>query len=41
MAPIGMGYANQSAPLRELERLILEKQLIHEGDVCCAGWCAM
>ena len=32
MAPIGMGYASQSAPLRELERLILEKQLIHEGD---------
>ena len=32
MAPIGMGYASQSAPLRELERLILEKKLIHEGD---------
>ena len=32
LAPIGMGYASQSAPLRELERLILEKQLIHEGD---------
>ena len=27
-----MGYASQSAPLRELERLILEKQLVHEGD---------
>ena len=32
MAPIGMGYASQSAPLRELERLILEKKLIHEAD---------
>ena len=32
MAPSGMGYASQSAPLRELERLILEKKLIHEGD---------
>lgn len=32
MVPIGMGYASQSAPLRELERLVLEKQLVHEGD---------
>ena len=32
MVPIGMGYASQSAPLRELERMVLEKQLIHEGD---------
>lgn len=32
MDPIGMGYASQSAPLRELERLVLEKSLVHEDD---------
>ena len=32
MDPIGMGYASQSAPLRELERLVLEGSLVHEGD---------
>ena len=28
MAPIGMGYASQSAPLRELERFTVEKKLV-------------
>jgi phage terminase large subunit-like protein len=32
MDPIGMGYASQSAPLRELERLVLDGSLVHEGD---------
>jgi len=32
MVPIGMGYASQSAPLKELERMVMEKRLIHEGD---------
>ncbi|MDA9019184.1 hypothetical protein N9I61_01555 [Flavobacteriales bacterium] len=29
---IGMGYASQSAPLGLLERMVLEKQLMHESD---------
>ena len=31
MAPIGMGYASQSAPLRELERFTLEKSWQHHA----------
>ena len=31
VAPIGMGYASQSAPLRELERFTLEKSWQHHA----------
>lgn len=31
-APFGMGFVSQSAPTKELERLILGGDLIHDGD---------
>lgn len=31
-APFGMGFVSQSAPTKELERLILGGQLCHDGD---------
>ena len=32
MNPIGMGFASQSAPTKELEKLVLAKQINHGGD---------
>ena len=32
MSPFGMGFQSQSAPTKELEKLILGKQIIHNGN---------
>ena len=32
MAPFGQGYASMSAPTKELEKMILRKQIIHGGN---------
>jgi len=37
MSPLGMGFVSQSAPTKELEKLILEKKIIHNNNPA-ANW---
>ena len=37
MNPLGMGFVSQSAPTKELEKLILEKKIIHNNNPA-ANW---
>ena len=37
MAPLGMGFVSQSAPTKEIEKLILEKKIIHNNNPA-ANW---
>ncbi len=32
LSPIGMGFASQSAPTKQLEKLILSKEIEHDGN---------
>ena len=37
MSPLGMGFVSQSAPTKELEKLILEKKIVHNNNPA-ANW---
>jgi phage terminase large subunit-like protein len=37
MSPLGMGFVSQSAPTKEMEKLILEKKIVHNNNPA-ANW---